>query len=69
MARPGTNPEKSILNSILNFAGRKPLTYQRVYCHFYITLFHYLFETKPSMCGPGIDSIATVSIASKPPSV
>jgi hypothetical protein len=62
MPRPGTNAEKSILNSILDFAGRKPLTHQRVNCHLYITLFHYLFETTLRIGGPGKDSVATFSI-------
>jgi hypothetical protein len=69
MPRPGTNAEISILNGILNFAGRKSLTQQCVNCHFYITLFHYLFETTLRSCGPGKDSVATFSIVSIPPSL
>jgi hypothetical protein len=66
MSRPRPNAEKSILNSILNFARRKSLTQQCVNCHFYITLFHHPFEATLGI-RPGKNSVATFSILSIPP--
>jgi hypothetical protein len=67
MPRPRTNAKISILNSILNFAGRKSLTQQCVNCQFYITLFNHLCETTVGICRPGWDSVGTFSIRSIPP--
>jgi hypothetical protein len=66
MPRPITNGEISILNSMLNFAGRKSLTPQCINCQFYITLFHHLFETTLGLCRPRKDSVAPFSIPSVP---
>jgi hypothetical protein len=66
---PTRNAEKSILNSILNFVGRKSLTHERVDCHFYITLFHDLIENTLGICRSGKDSVAPFSILSIPPSL
>ena len=63
---PTSNAEKSILNSVLNFAGRKSLTHQCVNCHFYITLFDHLLENTLGICRAGKDSVATFSILSIP---
>jgi hypothetical protein len=67
MPRPRPNAEISILNSILNFAGRESLTAQCVNCQFYITLFHNLFETTLGICWSGKDSVATVATFSIAP--
>ena len=64
---PTSNAEISILNSVLNFAGRKSLTHQRVDCHFYITLFNHLLENTLGVCRAGKGSVATFSILSIPP--
>ena len=64
---PTTNAEKSILNSLLNFAGRKSLTHQCVNCHFYITLFHHLLEKTVGYLPCWKGSVATFSILSIPP--
>jgi hypothetical protein len=66
---PTRNAEIPILNSILDFLGRKSLTQQCVNCHFYITLFDHLIENTLGICWPGTDSVAPFSILSIPPSV
>jgi hypothetical protein len=66
MPRPRTNAFISILNSLVNFTGRKSLTPQCVNCQFYITLFHHLFETTVGLCRPRKDSVAPFSIPSIP---
>jgi hypothetical protein len=63
---PTTNAEQSILNSILNFAGRKSLTHEYSDCQFYITLFDHLIENTLGICTPGKDSVASFSIPSIP---
>jgi hypothetical protein len=49
---PTTNAAISILNSILNFIGRKTLTNECIDRHFYITLFHHPIENTLSFCRP-----------------
>ena len=66
---PTTNAEKSILNSILNFAGGKSLTHERINCVFYITLFNHLLENTLAICRAGNGSVATFSILSIPTSL
>jgi hypothetical protein len=41
---PTRNADKSILNGILNFVGRKSFTDECSDCQFYITLFDHLIE-------------------------
>src|ERR1700747_3180219 len=67
--RPRTDAGISILDSVLNFAGRKSLTDQCVNCHFYITPFHHLIENTLGICCPGRELVAPFSILSIPPSL
>jgi hypothetical protein len=66
---PTRNAEKSILNSLLNFAGGKSLTHECVDCHFYITLFDYPIENALGICWPETDPVAPCSILSIPTSL
>jgi hypothetical protein len=59
---PTRNAEKSILNSVLNFAGGKSLANECSDCQFYVTLFDHLIENTLTICGAGKDPIATFSI-------
>src|SRR5882757_6655904 len=58
---PTANAEISILNSILNFAGRKSFTHQCVNCHFYVTLFHHLLENTLAVCRAGKGAVEIFS--------
>ena len=59
---PTTNAEKSILNSILNFAGGKSLTHECIDCVFYITLFDHLLENTLAVHRAGYSSVAAFPI-------
>src|SRR3954464_11157299 len=66
---PTANPEKSILNSVLNFAGGKSLTYQCVDRIFNVTLFDHLLENTLAICRAGKCSVPTLSIFAISPSL
>src|SRR3954465_15063002 len=71
---PTANAEKSVLNSILNFAGGKSLTYQCVDRIFNVTLFDHLPENDLAVDRAGNSSVAafpvcSVSVLSVPPSL
>jgi hypothetical protein len=61
---PTTNAEKSVLNSVLNFAGGKSLTDQCVDCVFYVTLFDHLPENQLAVDRAGNSSVAAFPVRS-----
>ena len=63
---PTMNAEKSILNSILNFAGGKSLTDECVDRVFYITLLNHLIENTLAVCSAVNSSVGALTVLSIP---